>query len=330
LGSRLHDFGFRGCTSVEQSVIGGCAHLLNFDGSDTMSACYYAQFTLNNGKPVASSIPATEHSVMTSWPNEKLAIENMIKHFGSGVFACVMDSYDYMNALTKVLPQVKELKIQKGGFMVCRPDSGDPVEAIMQGLKAIEDVFGSQKNEKGYKVINGAGVIQGDGIDIHIVKKILEAATKDGYSAENIAFGMGAGLLQKLNRDTMSFATKLSFIEYKDGNQRDVMKYPLTDNGKYSLPGILRIEKNDKGIPIVFPATLKDAGSEKNMLKVVHDNGPVKGAFSETFDEIRSRVNDEWTNLPKKFDVISDELKKKCKDILEKHKEYMKELKNKE
>jgi hypothetical protein len=41
--SRLHDFGFRGCTSVEQSVIGGCAHLLSFTGSDTMSAAYYAQ-----------------------------------------------------------------------------------------------------------------------------------------------------------------------------------------------------------------------------------------------------------------------------------------------
>lgn len=61
IGSRLHDFGFRGCTCVEQSVIGGCAHLLNFDGSDTMSAGYYAQFMLNNGRPVAQSIPASEH-----------------------------------------------------------------------------------------------------------------------------------------------------------------------------------------------------------------------------------------------------------------------------
>ena len=41
--SRLHDFGFRGCTCLEQSVIGGAAHLLNFDGSDTLSACYYTQ-----------------------------------------------------------------------------------------------------------------------------------------------------------------------------------------------------------------------------------------------------------------------------------------------
>jgi nicotinamide phosphoribosyltransferase len=81
LDSRLHDFGFRGTTCVEQSVLGGCAHLLNFTGSDTMSACYYAQFALNGGRPVANSIPATEHSVMTSWPSERAAIMNMIDKF---------------------------------------------------------------------------------------------------------------------------------------------------------------------------------------------------------------------------------------------------------
>lgn len=84
----------RGCTSVEQSTIGGCAHLLSFVGSDTMSAAYYAQFVLNGGRRVAQSIPATEHSVMTAWPSEKAAIEHMIENFGSGIYACVMDSYD--------------------------------------------------------------------------------------------------------------------------------------------------------------------------------------------------------------------------------------------
>jgi len=63
------------------------------------------------------------------------------------------------------------------------------------------------------------------------------------------------------------------------------------------------------------------------MLKVVYDNGPIDDAFPETFDEIRERLNSEWKKLPKKCDVISDGLKKKCKDILEKHKIYMQELK---
>ena len=53
------------------------------------------QFELNEGDPVGSSVPATEHSVMTSWHTEQAAIENMIQQFGSGMFACVMDSYDY-------------------------------------------------------------------------------------------------------------------------------------------------------------------------------------------------------------------------------------------
>ena len=55
-----------------------------------------AQFELNGGEPVGASIPATEHSVMTAWETERAAIENMIVRFGDGLFACVMDSYDYM------------------------------------------------------------------------------------------------------------------------------------------------------------------------------------------------------------------------------------------
>ena len=46
LPSRLHDFGFRGCCTVEQSVIGGAAHLLSFEGTDTLSAAYYVQVTV--------------------------------------------------------------------------------------------------------------------------------------------------------------------------------------------------------------------------------------------------------------------------------------------
>jgi len=69
-------------------------------------------------------------------------------------------------------------------------------------------------------VIRGFGVIQGDGINLKTLKEILDAALKKGYSAENCVFGMGGGLLQKVNRDTMSFATKLNHIIYEDGTAR--------------------------------------------------------------------------------------------------------------
>jgi hypothetical protein len=63
--------------------------------SDATAVLRATQFELNDGEPVGMSIPATEHSVMTSWPSEREAILNMISQFGSGLFACVMDSYDY-------------------------------------------------------------------------------------------------------------------------------------------------------------------------------------------------------------------------------------------
>ena len=36
--------------------------------------------------------------------------------------------------------------------------------------------------------------------------------------AQSVAFGMGGGLLQRVNRDTLSLATKLCHIVYADGS----------------------------------------------------------------------------------------------------------------
>jgi nicotinic acid phosphoribosyltransferase len=312
--SRLHDFGFRGCTSVEQSVIGGVAHLLNFTGSDTMSACWYAQYRLNGGKPVATSIPATEHSVMTSWPNERLAMENMIDKFGgqNAVMAIVMDSYDYDNALNKVLPQVAPAHKKKGGMLVLRPDSGDPIECIVKALAAGEKTFGYTKNKKGFKVLNGISAIQGDGINFHTVKAILEATLNLGFSAQNVAFGMGGGLLQKVDRDTMQFATKLNYIIYKDGVHRNVMKRPKTDGGKFSLPGILQVRR-ENGLLWVHPREYNEkVDPATNVLKVVYDHGPVKNAW-EDFDEVKARVAREWKATPRLHDPVGPEMKNKIK-----------------
>jgi nicotinic acid phosphoribosyltransferase len=309
--TKLHDFGFRGCTSVEQSVIGGVAHLLNFDGTDTMSAAYYAQFHLNGGDPIGTSIPATEHSVMTSYKNEKEAILNMIEQFGTGFFAVVMDSYDYTAALTKILPNIAQKKTTKGGYLVLRPDSGDPVSVVMEALRAAEKTFGVQMNSKEFKVINGAGVIQGDGINPEIVAKILEAAKIEKFSAQNITFGMGGGLLQKVDRDTMSFATKLSYIKYQDGSERNVMKAPKTDQKKFSLPGCLQVIRDQNGNPIVVPKD--DNSNEKdNLLKVVYDCGPPKGGFiwqKETFAQVRERLNTAWKKSPPKHDALSENMR---------------------
>lgn len=317
LNSRLHDFGFRGCTSVEQSIIGGLAHLVNFEGSDTMSACFYGQYELNNGKPIASSIPATEHSVMTSWETELDAVLNMVEKHGHGLFATVGDSYDWDNFLHTVLPRVVPLVKEKGGTHVVRPDSGEPVECVLKALDACAEYYGYTLNSKGFKVLNNSAVIQGDGIDYSIIKKILKAVLEAGYSAQNVAFGMGGGLLQKLNRDTMSFATKLCRIVYEDGTPRDVMKTPKTDYDKFSLPGRLQVLKQ-KGVATAYPspAQWENRLIEDSLLKVVYDHGPVKDRIWDDFDTIRERTEREWQKAPVRANAISNQLQVKIDKII--------------
>lgn len=304
IDSRLHDFGFRGCASVEQAMIGGSAHLLNFTGSDTMVGAYHAQFVLNSGRPIASAIPATEHSVMTAFRHEKDAFLHAIELFGSGLFACVIDSYDCRETLEKLLPTLVSYKLAKGGFMVLRPDSGDPATMVVLAMRAAERAFGCTTNSKGFKVLTGAGVIHGDGISYAQIQHILAEAAAAGFSAQNVAFGMGGNLLQRVHRDTMSFATKLCHIVESDGVSRSVSKQPSTDPGKVSLPGEFSVQLNGAGLPVVYPKAARPDGTE--MLKVWYDCGPVKDLqLRATFDELRMRIRGAWKEMPKLWQPLS-------------------------
>ena len=71
----------------------------------------------------------------------------------------------------------------------------------------------------------------------------------------------------QVNRDTMSFATKLNHIIYADGKPADIMKQPQTDAGKFSLPGMLAV-KRVNGVPTIFPKDSGEVKPEENLLKV--------------------------------------------------------------
>lgn len=63
---KLHDFGFRGVSSFESAGIGGLAHLVNFQGTDTVAALLYGKEYY--GIDMAGySIPASEHSIAGSY-----------------------------------------------------------------------------------------------------------------------------------------------------------------------------------------------------------------------------------------------------------------------
>ncbi|OMJ11263.1 hypothetical protein AYI69_g9894, partial [Smittium culicis] len=270
------------------------------------------------------SISATEHSVMTSYESELASITKSIQEYGDKFVSIVMDSYDYKNALENLLPAVKSVKLKMGGYLVIRPDSGDIVKTVLDGLKACDLVFGSELNELGYKVLNNCSVIQGDGVTFDVIHQILQSVEALGFSAQNVVFGMGGGLLQKVNRDTMSFATKLSMIESKSGVIRNIMKKPKTDSGKFSLPGAFKVylEKDENGleIPKVYPrdsisadhpeknSSHSQTTDSKNILRIVYDNGPVPDIVWDDFDTIKQRIENQWASRPAFAKVLSDEI----------------------
>ena len=248
---KLHDFGARGVSSQESAALGGLAHLVNFQGSDTLSAVLAGRAWYN--EPMAAfSIPAAEHSTVTSWgrENEALAYRNMLARFGKpgALFSVVSDSYDLFHAVRDLWGgELKQAVIDSGATLVVRPDSGDPVTIVAETLKILDETFGATVNGKGYKVLDHVRVIQGDGVNPVSIAAILDRIVADGFSAENLAFGMGGGLLQQLDRDTQKFALKCSAAQV-GGRWIDVSKDPATDPGKRSKAGRLALLVDEAGI----------------------------------------------------------------------------------
>ncbi len=283
---KLHDFGARGTSSQESAMLGGMAHLVNFQGTDTLSAIIGAK-RYYSCDMAGFSIPASEHSTMTSWTKkgEMDAYENMIKQFGGDgkLFAVVSDSYDIYNAVSNIWGKdLKEKVKESGATLVIRPDSGDPKIMVLEVMKRVYESFGGRRNTKGYIVLDDSvRVIQGDGVDAKAIEEILQALKEEGFSAENIAFGMGGALLQQPNRDTFSFAMKASALRV-DGVWRDVFKDPISDSKKSSKKGRLALSDDFECV------RFEDIGSRKNLLEVVYKDGKLLKEYS--FDEIRRKA----------------------------------------
>jgi nicotinamide phosphoribosyltransferase len=297
---KLHDFGSRGVSSVESAAIGGASHLVNFMGTDTVSALPFVRTYYQ--EPMAGfSIPAAEHSTITSWgrEDEVAAYRNMLAQFArpGSIVAVVSDSYDIYHAIREHWGKtLKEEVIASGATVVIRPDSGDPVAVVHQCLELLDEAFGHTVNGKGYKVLNYVRVIQGDGVNPTSIRAILERITSAGYATDNVAFGMGGALLQRLDRDTQKFALKCSAARI-GGKWIDVYKDPVTDQGKQSKRGRMTLLKhreygNFRTVPVPPDATLdqmeRPLGFEDAMVTVWEDGQLV---HDWTFAQIRERAN---------------------------------------
>lgn len=290
---QAHDFSFRGMYGLEAAALSGTAHLQYFKGTDTIPA-----LILNNqyyDKPLGlSSVPATEHSVMSAGgiENEFDTYKRLITEiYPKGIVSIVSDTWNLWNVISYYLPKLKELIINRDGKVVIRPDSGDPVDIIcginngssLPGKGVIEclwDIFGGTINSKGYKELDShIGCIYGDSITIDIAKEICEKLKNKGFASTNIIFGIGSYTYQYNTRDTLGWAMKATYAEI-NGQGKAITKNPITDDGtKKSHSGLLKVVKiegsHGYSYKVLQNQTWEQFYQEDNELKLVFNNGEV-------------------------------------------------------
>lgn len=312
---KLHDFGSRGVSSFESAGIGGAAHLVNFNGTDTVAAlAFVRQHYGAGGHPDKSmpgfSIPAMEHSTVTAWGRqyEAQSFFNMIQlHPEFNMLACVSDSYDIDNAVEQIwcdqlLEYVRESKKQ----IVIRPDSGDAAEVTVRLLRILDRKLECKPNMKGFKVLPPCfRIIWGDGNkNEDDIQRMLLAVETAGFSTSNIAFGMGGGLLQLVDRDTCQFAYKTSaafirpptsHVEGEGGSWVDVKKEPKTDAHKVSKAGRLDlishydIHSHVRAYQTVVMPDDTEPSGRTEMVEVFRDGEVIK---RWSFDDVRAAARE--------------------------------------
>ena len=298
----LNDFGFRGVSSVQSAKIGGSAHLVNFNGSDTVIASKMIRDLYNTETIYGLSIPATEHSIMTlkGEEGELEMMRRVLTMFPTGLVACVSDSYNIFRACSQYWGQdlidlILSRPAEPGNQLVIRPDSGHVINTLKEIFKTLFDKFGYTTNEQGYKVLPPQiRVIQGDGVNLESIKEIYAMLEEEKISPENLALGMGGKLLQDMNRDTLNFATKCCRAVV-DGVEVDIQKSPtemdefgqLNRSFKKSKSGKLKLVKTETGYTTL---TSKDEGFDaaKDELIEVFRMGEITKEW--TFEEVRERA----------------------------------------
>lgn len=281
----LIDFAARGCSSRETNEIGTAAFLTSFFGSDSVTGIRHTNHHYSHDM-AGFSVPATEHSIMCSWGEAREAegIKTLIERLGGPgkIVSIVGDTWDIYRFAGYCADMAEWIK-STGTTLVVRPDSGDMADVIEKLLPILDAGFGWKMNSKGYKVLDGVKILWGDGINEDTCTIPFEAAMRAGYSADSIFVGSGGGLMQaNIDRDTCKFAFKACAIEI-DNDWEGIAKDPVTDKGKRSKKGRIKLIRTD-GLLHTEPF----ADSRADVLQTVYENGYLYNTV--TLDIVRARV----------------------------------------
>ena len=325
---KLHDFGYRGVSCEEQAGIGGMAHLTQFMGTDTIRGIQFADNYYNSGI-CGFSVAASEHFVACCYGKEGELdyIETMLDSYDGLTTSAVSDTYNVFNLIRTASTKFKDKILARTNPFVFRPDSGHPVKVNCghgwedngkyYGFTRDNDEFCKEITRDEYlgligilweifgeygTIVNGfkllppqVRIIQGDGIDREMAIEILRGFIDKGFSTDNVVFGSGGGLLQKVNRDTCEFAIKASYAILGDRRTTendvyvDLVKEPITSKGKRSKPGDLKLILKDGILTTISSKNVskEEFESYTSLLTPVYYNGfMVKETTLQTIKDI--------------------------------------------
>ena len=334
------DFSLRGHTSLEAGYISGAAHLLSFDRTATVGANMLIRKYYKTDDFVGMGTPSLEHSVVeqgiacfkqriinndipdymkpylteatrnSNWEINLLAEMCFIIHLlkevqPTGVITYVADTYDYWGVVSKILPVIKNVIMERDGCFSIRPDSGNPVDIICGRedadnawkqtgtINSLIEIFGCNKNSKGcLQLPNQIRMIYGDAITPEITEKVCNWCIENNIALDDICFGIGAYTYQYVTRDTRGYAIKATNCYHKDYGEMLLYKEPKTDKNKKSVRGCVAVVKENDQYICVDNLSLEQAlfyvGNE--MVTKLDDGNVVN---TEDFYTIKKRLESE-------------------------------------
>jgi nicotinamide phosphoribosyltransferase len=282
----LHDYGARGVSSFESAALGGMAHLVNFDQTDTVPAYLAACRFYGATRPVNGASAFQEHSVITAAGRQHEAdtYRALLADTGAGVAGLLVDAYDHENAVRNIVGKdLHDDVVSYPGLVIIRCDSGDPIMTPVDTVEWLMEAFGATTNSKGFKLLPpNLRVVQGDGLIPSTHAGIYKEMERRGLAADNLLCGMGGGLLQQVNRDTLNFGYKANAIKI-NGEWIGIQKTPTGSKMKRSKAGRLALQYSE-GDYLTVPR--KSIPDEENILVPVFRDGKLlrKWEFSELIE----------------------------------------------
>jgi nicotinamide phosphoribosyltransferase len=144
--------------------------------------------------------------------------------------------------------------------------------------------FGSTVNSKGFRQLPpNIRVVQGDGLTPTSHGALYDELEKRKIAADNLICGMGGGLLQRVDRDTLNFGMKASAVRIS-GTWIEIQKVPKGDAMKRSKAGRLALQFIDGDYQTVPRDSI---AAEDNVLVPVFRDGKMLRIYN--FAELKAR-----------------------------------------